>query len=250
MMECNEVTMALNAYIDEELSTDKIKQLELHLATCSHCQLKQQQLSNLRASITSSDSYYHAPGYLKKQLKFGQDHSKRGSALFFPGRLIYALPIFVLGLLLGIFGSSQLGGSNESEFLLELSSSHVNSLMANHLTDVDSSDSHTVKPWFNGQLDFSPAVNDLAQKGYPLIGGRLEYLRSKPAAALVYKRRKHIINLFILANSTDDLSIKPESSNGYQMVAWNKSGLSYWAISDLNIKELKEFTQLYEEAAN
>ena len=249
-MECNTATMVLNAYIDKELSADKIKQLESHLATCSHCQLKQQQLSNLRAGITSSGSYYHAPNYLKKQLKFDQDQTRTGSAFFFPGRLIYALPIFVLGLLLGIFGSSQLDSVNEREFLLELSSSHVNSLMANHLTDVDSSDSHTVKPWFNGQLDFSPVVNDLAQKGYPLIGGRLEYLRSKPAAALVYKRRKHIINLFILATGTDELSIEPESFNGYQMLAWNKSGLSYWAISDLNIKELKEFTQLYEEAAN
>jgi anti-sigma factor RsiW len=120
-------------------------------------------------------------------------------------------------------------------------SAHIRSLAGTHLLDVPSSDQHTVKPWFNGKLDFAPPVKDL--DGFPLLGGRLEYFDAHPAAALIYGRRNHSINLFIWpAPATPDAS---QTRNGYHLETWSASGMTFWAVSDLNEQELKQFVSLY-----
>jgi anti-sigma factor RsiW len=121
--------------------------------------------------------------------------------------------------------------------------SHIRSLMANHLTDVFSTDQHTVKPWFNGRLDFAPVVKDLAPEGFPLTGGRLDYLDGRPVAALVYKRRQHIINLFIWPSSQSDSKPKAIAIRGYKLIHWTEAHMAYWAVSDLNTRELLDFVQ-------
>ena len=123
-------------------------------------------------------------------------------------------------------------------------SSHLRSLIGAHLLDVPSSDQHTVKPWFNGKLDFSPEVRDFTAQGYPLIGGRIDYARGRPVAALVYQRRKHVINVFTGPSAAADGGAELDH-NGYHVVHWNISGMTWWAVSDLNAGELRQFVDLY-----
>src|SRR5439155_24852604 len=124
----------------------------------------------------------------------------------------------------------------------QLIASHVRSLMASHLTDVASSDQHTVKPWLDTKLDFAPPVVDLSSEGFPLIGGRLDYLDNRPAAVLIYQRRKHFINLFVWpAESNATRSTKAISRQGYQLLHWVDSDFNYWAVSDVNANDLQTF---------
>jgi anti-sigma factor RsiW len=117
--------------------------------------------------------------------------------------------------------------------------------MASHLTDVASTDQHTVKPWFNGKLDFSPPVSDLSASGYPLIGGRLDYLRGRPVAALVYQHRKHLINVFAWPDEgAADSETPPRTQQGYHVIRERRGGMAYWIVSDLNSEELSAFAQL------
>jgi anti-sigma factor RsiW len=128
----------------------------------------------------------------------------------------------------------------------ELVAGHVRSqMLPSHRFDVASSDPHTVKPWFEGKLDFSPPVKDLAGQGFPLIGGRLDYLHNRPVAALLYQRRKHSINLFLWPSSPgDEVAPATATQQGFRMIRWMKSGMTFWAVSDLNMGELQEFVRL------
>jgi anti-sigma factor RsiW len=130
----------------------------------------------------------------------------------------------------------------------EIAASHFRSLMTpGHLMDVASTDQHTVKPWFDGKVDFAPPVKDLAEQGFPLTGGRLDYVAGQPAAALVFKRQQHIINLFIWPNSNvSDASETATTERGFHLVHWTRGGMNFWAVSDLNEKELLDFARLFQ----
>jgi anti-sigma factor RsiW len=119
--------------------------------------------------------------------------------------------------------------------------------MATHLTDVASSDQHTVKPWLDAKLDFAAPVADLSREGFPLIGGRLDYLDNRPVAALVYGRRKHFINLFVWPAGSDETKApKMITREGYQLLHWTDSDFNYWAVSDVNLNDLQLFKQQFE----
>jgi anti-sigma factor RsiW len=130
----------------------------------------------------------------------------------------------------------------------EVLASHIRSLMPEHLTDVRSIDQHNVKPWFNGRLDFSPVVVRLDSLGFPLLGGRLDYIAGRPVAVVVYGRRRHVINAFSWPNGDGDAGLTTASSHGYHALHWRAGGVEHWVVSDLNAAELAQFAGLLREA--
>ncbi len=135
--------------------------------------------------------------------------------------------------------------SEREQLATEIVTAHVRSLMAEHLTDVASSDQHTVKPWFEGKLDFAPGVKDFADQGFPLVGGRLDFLHGRPVAALIYRRNKHLINVFVWpAGETREPGAKPKYLRGYSLLNREIDGLHYCLISDLNSPELNALADL------
>ena len=133
---------------------------------------------------------------------------------------------------------------NDSQMENQLIGSHVRSLLANHLTDVETSNKHVVKPWFNGKIDFAPPVPDLADQGFPLAGGRLDYVSGKVVPALVYHRRLHTINVFIWPiKSGAIVPTRTLRRDGYSLVEWKRGDLEFWAVSDIDAVELRQFQQ-------
>ena len=142
-----------------------------------------------------------------------------------------------------------LRSDDEARIQSEVVSAHLRSLQAGHLTDVLSTDQHTVKPWFNGKLDVAPPVVDLTAQGFTLIGGRLDYVDTRPIGAIVYRRRSHVINLFVAQTaSTERRAAKIETLQGFNIRHWSERGLNYWAVSDLAKDELAEFGEKFENA--
>ena len=143
----------------------------------------------------------------------------------------------------------EMRNDDEQRIENEVVSAHLRSLQAGHLIDVVSTDQHTVKPWFNGKLDVSPPVIDLTAQGFTLIGGRLDYVNAREIGAVVYKRRQHVINLFVAQTaSTERKTAKVSTLQGFNIRRWSDRGLNYWAVSDLGADELTEFGDKFESA--
>lgn len=228
-MSCREARDLLHGYLDGELDLAAALDFERHLRGCPACERALANQKILRSAIRSQAPYFKAPASLKRRVR-----PVRWAPML---ALAAALVLMLAGTWI------TLRARQGSDLVaLEVVSGHVRSLMANHLTDVPSSDRHTVKPWFLGKLDFSPDVKDLGPQGFPLIGGRLDYVAQQPAAALVYQRGKHIINLFVW--KSEGRPEGRESRQGYNLTHWNSGGLSYWAVSDVNSADLEQFSKL------
>jgi anti-sigma factor RsiW len=264
---CQENEMLIHAYVDGELDLLSTVKLEAHLRDCTPCAQAHRNLQTLRTGISSGDVYFKAPNHLAERVRLAlqeadngeayssasvQEMSRRMPSQQLPKRMWWQFSWAWAGVAAAVAMAALVvwrldpGVSRRSQNELlaqEVLSSHVRSLMASHLTDVPSSDQHTVKPWFNGKLDFSPPVKDLAAEGFPLVGGRLDYLNDRPVAALVYQRRKHFINLFIWPSDSGS-GQKTVMRQGYNLLHWAQSGMSYWAVSDLNSTELQDFVHL------
>jgi anti-sigma factor RsiW len=251
-MNCGETEELVQLYVDRELDLVKSLELERHLSDCDSCSKSHASLKALQSAVGAI--YQQPSAHLKKRVvsALRKERKREAGSKALPWRWIGVVASFALLLILswGIF--RLLSGPGPDEALArEVVSSHVRSLMANHLADVQSSDQHTVKPWFNGRLDFSPPVIDLADQGYALAGGRLDYLDGRAVAALVYQRRMHFINLFIWPSKVESDRPEPAASlNGYNVIHWYQSGISCWAVSDLNANELNEFVRLLESKSS
>ena len=244
-MTCEQVQELINAYIDGELDLVNNLEIEGHLGDCEVCQAEYRGHLNLVALVQRGAQYFAPPDMLKKRIEKQIDTN--GSKKFYSRRWLAIAAAVILassgGLMWKILAARS-QSQNDDLVAQEVVSSHIRSMMLNHLVDVPSSDQHTVKPWFNGKLDFAPDVKDLADKGFPLVGGRLDYLDNRTVAALVYQRRKHSINFFIWPSPGADQSTQQFSVNGYNIIHWKRSGAAYWAVSDVNSADLSEFAKL------
>jgi anti-sigma factor RsiW len=253
-VDCNESRTWLDGYIDGELDLAQTVQIERHIKGCASCSRARDSRRALHNSLRAANLQFRCPDRLRTTIKAAvrRETARPDSRPNIPRRLLA-----IAAALLLMAGGSWLvlgpmrGPSLDNRIAQEVVASHVRSLLADHLTDVASSDRHTVKPWFAGKLDFAPAVVDLSAEGFPLVGGRLDYLEHRPVAALVYTRRKHAINLFLWPGEhVGGSALQSASSQGYQIAHWNEAGTACWAISDLNSSELGQFVQLYRAAGH
>jgi anti-sigma factor RsiW len=244
-MTCAEANSLLEPYLDDELDVAQKAEVAGHLASCASCAGRHAQLLELRTAIRTHAPYYRAPAGLRERVRFSVRQSARPAAG--PWRWI-AIAAAILLTVSAAWNIALFRARPSSAGLIaqNILSSHVRSLMGAHLLDVPSSDQHTVKPWFNGKLDFSPDVRDFAAQGFPLIGGRVDYLGDRPVAALVFERRKHIINLYTWPAAAPD-SPTELTRNGYHILHWNRAGMAWWAVSDLSVVELRLFVSLYQQ---
>ncbi len=249
-MNCSHAKSLIDAYADGELDAAGILELEKHIHDCPACALAWRNAQNLKKSLRQDALFFTAPTELRRAIKAelrSQVETKSPWSFWKWNWLTTATTSVAAACLALLLTLSLTRPPAQQRLTQEIVSSNIRSLMANHMLDVMSTDQHTVKPWFNGKLDFSPPVKDLAAQEFPLIGGRLDYIGGRSVAALVFQRHKHVINLFIWPANGKDM--KPAASaaiQGYNVIHWSKAEMAFWAVSDLNEKELMEFVQDYD----
>jgi anti-sigma factor RsiW len=249
-MSCASAEALLEAYHDHELDSAQQAELTAHLADCASCRAALERLSQLSAAVHKPEFHFQPPAYLESRVRGALRQTSAPATIrvrhdfrtWLALAAVLVLAVAVAWSVLGI--RSRL--SNPQIIAREVVSSHVRSLLGTHLVDVPSTDRHTVKPWFDGKLDFSPDVKDLANQGFRLIGGRLDYLDGRPVAALVFQRRLHMINLFVWPSSQGPGQPSPDpAQKGYNLVHWNTGGMTYWAVADIPVGELEQFGETY-----
>ena len=255
-MRCEESQPLIQCYLDHELDAPRSAELEAHVSKCATCEPEMVRALELHTALRESAPYFSAPHGLKLRIRETiraeagvQDVKPVPGALGSWWRGTATAASLAAVFLLAIVVAPRFFSKSADERLTdEVFTSHVRSLMASHLTDVTSSDRHTVKPWFNGKVDFAPAVPDFYSDGFPLIGGRLDYINHRAVAALVYQRRLHYINVFIWpVSSPATAGTKMETREGYNILHWQQSGMQYWAISDLAANEMQRLSELMQQ---
>ncbi len=247
-MTCEEAEILLQALIDGELDAGHARDVENHVENCPRCAAMLKDYREMSLAMADAGVRYIAPPALRARIEAALPQPRqlqsRRSVLrgFAMGSAVSALAAT------GLF-AIVLRHDDMERIQSEVVSAHLRSLQAGHLTDVVSTDQHTVKPWFNGRLDVSPPVIDLTAQGFTLVGGRLDYVDARAIGAVVYRRRQHIINLFVAqTTSTEQRTVTTETHQGFNIHRWTDRGLNYWAISDLGNDELGEFCQKFESA--
>ena len=250
-MDCKRTLALLSAHLDQELGLSESSEIDQHLQTCAACHNAFANQSAVRDAVKQRATYFQAPIDLESRISAALPLEPGIAAVTAKrrpwqwGSWNWLNAGTMLASLVALVWSAglYLATPSPNELLAEeVVSSHVRSLMVNHLADVASSDQHTVKPWFNGKLDFSPIVKDLAAQGFPLVGGRLDYLDHRSVAALVYRHRLHLINVYSWpAPGNQQTELDTLSIQGYHLVHWRAAGMIYWMISDLDMRALTAF---------
>jgi anti-sigma factor RsiW len=254
---CRKMHQSLSAYVDGELTPTDANAVATHLSECARCSANYSDLLTTVAAIRGALGPYSAPDVLRARVRVAiaaetpepatdsraGRYSSRPSSRWLRGAAVAAAVVACAALGSGATLLVTRRSPVAPPLAEQVLASHVRSLMPDHLTDVRSSDQHNVKPWFNGRLDYSPSVPALDQAGFPLIGGRLDYVAGRPVAVVVYGRRQHVINVFSWPSAGD----APEAASaerGYHILHWRSGGAERWVVSDLNPAELESFAAL------
>ena len=256
-MTCEESEVLLHALIDGELDAGHTRNVEAHLAVCPTCTEKLEAFGAMRDAMAAAHLKEAAPAHLRRRIEAaipapatrvaGLNNSWQTRwRTFFGGFSIgTALSAAVAATLL----IAVVRDDHDQRIAGEVVSAHLRSLQPGHLTDVETSDQHNVKPWFNGKVNVAPPVIDLTAEGFTLIGGRLDDINSETAAALVYQRRHHVINLFVARHpGGEHARAGNEIRHGFNVRHWTDEGLDFWAVSDINAGELDEFCKKFTAA--
>jgi anti-sigma factor RsiW len=250
-MNCEQAKPLIQPYADGELDAGRILELEQHLRDCPACAPLWRNLQTLKKAVRQDALFFTAPAELERRLRAELRSQAKGRAekKFWNWNWLTAATTGLAAVCLALLIALTLTRNSRIPLEDEIVSSHIRSLMANHALDVASTDQHTVKPWFDGKLDFAPPVKDLAPQGFSLLGGRLDYVGGHDVAALVFQCHKHVINLFIWPAEPTEPKPKPEPPlQGYNVIHWSQSEMSLWAVSDLNATELMQFALAFESA--
>jgi anti-sigma factor RsiW len=254
-MTCDDARLLVHAYLDNELDAAQSATMLKHLQDCTACAASYDVYGRLRKALAQPGLYRRAPDALRERWNSAQQaasavpaspHRRRAPLAYamaagFAGALLLTSPAWITAL--------RQGGASGNPVVAEAISSHIRSLQAQHLMDVISTDQHTVKPWFEGKLDFSPRVKDLASEGFPLIGGRLDAIDGRSVAALIYKRHLHVINLYQWPADASATASSEEQHHGYTVIRWATEGMHYVAVSDVSAGDLKQFVLAFRNDA-
>src|SRR5690242_11092805 len=255
-MICTDVRSRLHPYLDRELGFDASLAIESHLASCADCRAALESQSALQAAIRRHATHHAAPAGLARRIRsqLGEPEDsavrKRPATWRWP-RLDRWLPlgaaVAATAILSWTVAVQYTSVSGDERLAEQVVASYARATLTGHGIDVASSDQHTVKPWLSGRLDFSPAPVDLANAGFPLAGGRLDYVADRPVATLVYRYRQHVIDLFVWpqANPGSDASLRTFARKGYNVLRWREGGMAYWAVSDVNEADMRAFVDTY-----
>jgi anti-sigma factor RsiW len=247
-MICAETEILLHALLDGELDAGHARDVEGHLAGCPRCAAQLRAYREMQQAMSAAQLRYAAPMSLRRRIEMALPPAPPRAA-----NRRAVLKGFVMGAALSTAMAASLvvaviRTDQDQRLLGEVISAHVRSLQGEHLTDVQTSDQHTVKPWFNGKVDVAPPVVDLTAQGFRLIGGRLDYIDGRTVASIVYRRRTHVINLFVAQGEGSERHGANETMQGFNIRRWTAPGLEFFAVSDVNAEELQEFVRKFDAA--
>lgn len=250
-MMCDDARLLLHAYLDNELDAAQSVAIVRHLQACAGCAANYADYTKLREGMAHASLYRRAPDALRKPWS-----AEKPATSVLPASRARRAPMalamaagFAAAVIIGtpLWLTTAHRGGDTSQWANEAISSHIRSMQPQHLMDVVSTDQHTVKPWFDGKLDFSPRVKDLVNLGFPLVGGRLDALGGRSVAALIYKRHLHIINLYQWPVTSGDAAQHASQANGYTAIQWTADHMHFVAVSDVSEHELQQFVLAFQD---
>ena len=242
-MNCELSATTLHGYFDGELDAVRAAEFEKHVQGCAQCQASLKTLKSLRHGFQTADLYQGASVPLRSRIAEQLGTASRAAAPRWKWFLVPAFSLAVLVIAIWVVVVTQ-HRAYSARLQAELIDAHVRSLQPGHLTDVQSTDQHTVKPWFDGKLSFIPPVGDFSPQGFPLLGGRLDVIEGGDVAVLVYGRRKHLINLFVWPEGREPALAGEGSQQGYNWLSWRAGDMQFCLISDVSVGDLHELQQL------